>query len=143
MSEPLARLIVLEATPQLAPLLRRFLPRKKICEARSVALLKDMLVESPASFVICTTTAEAAPALLPVIANGVRRYSTSAWIVYGDEGLRRWEEFLLAAGAQRVITSITQLPALKHIIRQHLRRIKEPALPLIESIHARLPWPPK
>ena len=143
MKSPLARIFVCEQTPHGAVLLRHFLPRMEIVEVRSVALLEDLLVQSPASFVVLVVTRENCHTMLTALATGVQKHAAAIWTVFTAAGLpaQRADAFY-TAGAQLLIPSYAEIPLLARLAQRQFRRIAVPGLSLAESIQQQLPWSP-
>jgi hypothetical protein len=112
-----ARVIICEASPRWAVLLRRFAPGLQVSEARSLALADDMLRETPESAIaVAVTDANAGDSLLR-LAQWQRDYPscvTAALLDRADDDL---ELALREAGAQMVLTSLFELPRFGQLAR--------------------------
>ena len=124
-----AKLIICEATPRWAVLMRRFARELPISEARSLALADDILRDNPGSAIaVAVTDANAADVLLKLSQwqRGDPNCATAALLDNANADL---ELGLREAGAQLVIASLFELPLLAQLVRRQrnveARRVSE------------------
>lgn len=114
-----ARVIICEASPRWAVLLRRFAPELQVSEARSLALADDMLRETPACVVaVAVNDANSADVLLRLAQwqCGCLECVAAALLDHVDDDL---ELALREAGAQIIVTSLFELPQLARFAHGH------------------------
>lgn len=117
-----ARIIVCEPTPRWAVLLRRFARNIKISEARSLALVDDLLRDHPASVVAVAVDLSNAANVLLKLSSWSRAHPANATAVLLDKPEPDLELGLREAGAQLVVSSLFALPALIGLARRQLER---------------------
>lgn len=134
------RLIVCEPTRRWAPLVRRFDDGMNVDETRSLSLLSNMLEAQPTSFVAIAPAPADLPEAAAELARIVRNYPLAAFATLLDLYDTEADLAFREAGAQLVITSLLELPAVIRMARRHAELAPSARLSFREAVAARMPW---
>lgn len=136
-----AKLIVCERTGRWAVALRRELADAgvRVWETRTLADLRDELVENPASFAVVELGSNVA-GLLRLLASQPRRFPGVRVAVVADRERAEYELLIREAGAVHFVTSPRQAGLLARLACRHLAEAPAPQQTLAERIWSGLPW---
>ncbi|HEY4759747.1 MAG TPA: hypothetical protein VIH42_04130 [Thermoguttaceae bacterium] len=137
-----ARLVVFERTGRWAVTLRRELAEAglHVWEVRSLSDCNELLVNSPASFLILELNESKLEETLRFIKKWRAEFPLFRFAVVADRSLASYQWFMREAGAIHFLCCMHKMGTLAETACRHLARVPQVPQSLSERIWANLPW---